>query len=99
MVKLIPHKLDPSLIELGDTISVAHKRNQGIVTILEGVVYERKDSGNVRYFVTKEGATLLAWIPGRNDVKVTLLSRPEVRQQTLFEFDNSFLDVVKERIA
>lgn len=99
MPKLIPRKIDPSLIELGDTISVVHKRNQGIVTILEGVVHERKDSGNVRYFVTKEGATLLAWIPGRHDVKVTLLSRPEFKQQTLFEFDNGFLDGVKERIA
>lgn len=99
MPKLIPRKIDPSLIEIGDTISVVHKRNQGIVSILEGVVHERNDSGNVRYFVTREGATLLAWIPGRHDVRVTLLSRPDFKQQTLFDFDNGFLDEVKERIA
>lgn len=93
----MPRVIDPSLIELGDTISVAHKRDKGLVLILEGVVYERKDSGNVRYFTTKEGSTLLAWTPERRDVKVTLLSRPEYRQTPIFTTD--IFDDVKERIA
>jgi hypothetical protein len=100
MTKLIPRKIQPELIELGDTISVVHKRNQGIVTVLEGTVATRQDSGNVRYLLTKEGATLLAWTPGRNDVAVRLLSRPETKQPTLSFFEPSWIDEeLKERIA
>ncbi len=96
----LPRKIQPELIELGDTISVAHKRNQGIVTVLEGTVATRQDSGNVRYLLTKEGATLLAWVPGRKDVAVKLLSRPVAVQPTLSFFDKSFIDdEMKERLA
>jgi hypothetical protein len=91
--------IDPSLIEIGDTISVVHPRNQGIVHILEGVVHKRQETGNVRYFTTSEGATLLAWTPGvRTNVKVTLLSRPEVTPPQI-TFINEFLDETRERIA
>lgn len=97
MSNLIPRVIKPELIELGDTISVVHPRDQGIVCILEGVVHERKDSGNVRYLITKEGATLLAWTPGRN-VKVTLLSRPEFKQESL-TIVSDFFDETRERIT
>lgn len=93
-------RIKPELIELGDTISVVHKRNQGVVSILEGIVHERRDSGNVRYLLTAEGATLLAWTPGRTDVTVRLINRPAKPQPTLAYFDNNVIDeTIRERIA
>lgn len=91
-------EIQPELIEIGDTISVTHKREQGIVLVLEGTVAKRQDSGNVRYLLTVEGGTLLAWEPGRKGVRVTLLSRPESLQPQI-TFINDFLEETRERIG
>lgn len=90
--------IDPSLIEIGDTISVVHPRNQGIVTILEGTVDKISYSGGIKYFTTKENATLLAWQTGKHNKRVTLLSRPEKRPLQI-QFVTDFLDETKERIS
>lgn len=91
-----PRRIDPSLIETGDDISVEHMPNRGLTIINRGVVAKRIDRGSVRYLMTKEGATILAWEPGKKTgVKVILFGREEVSQSTLF--DN--MDELRERIA
>lgn len=89
--------IKPEQIEIGDTISVTHPRDKGIVLVLEGVVHKKQSSGNVRYFTTKEGSTLLAWVPGVNTVRVTLISRPETPPAQI-QFINDFLDETRERL-
>ena len=81
-----PHRIDPSLVEIGDDISVEHKAERGIITTLRGIVAKRVDSGQTRYMITSEGATLLAWEPGRtNKIKVTLFGRDAKPVETLFD--------------
>lgn len=80
-----PRFIDPSLIELGDEISVEHKPDHGITTTLQGIVAKRADAGETRYLMTKEGATLLAWSPKRNaKYRVTLIAREEPENATIF---------------
>lgn len=91
-----PRFIDPSLIEIGDEISVEHKPDKGITTTLKGVVAKRMDSGETRYLMTVEGATLLAWSPKKTSkYRVTLLGREEPENATIFDL----LDETKDRIA
>lgn len=93
-----PRVIDPSLIEPGDDIEVVHKRDQGVIMTLRGVVAKRSDSGNVRYLSTAEGATLLAWEPGRRGkVTVTLYGRETNPHPSLFA--GEFLEEITERLA
>lgn len=91
-----PRRIDPSLIEIGDDIAVEHKANRGLVVTQRGIVAKRIDHGSNRYLMTEEGATILAWEPGKNTgVKITLYGREEKPQETLF--DN--MDELRARIA
>jgi hypothetical protein len=101
MLRMIgrPRPIDPSLIEDGDDISVEHKANRGIVMTLRGVVAKRVDGGSTRYLMTAEGATLLAWEPGKkNAIKVTLYGREEPEQATMFDLPTE-IESIKERVA
>lgn len=81
-----PRRIDPSLIEIGDDILIEHKTERGIATMLRGIVGKRVDSGKTRYLMTNEGATLLAWEPGKiNKYKVILFGRDATPQATLFD--------------
>lgn len=81
-----PRTIQPSLIEKGDTIKVTHREDRGVTTTLTGTVGKRVDSGNTRYLMTEQGATLLAWGPNENKaVNVLLLHRPEAEQATMFD--------------
>lgn len=94
-----PRFIDPSLVEKGDEISVEHRENRGITTTLRGIVAKRVDSGQTRYLMTEEGATLLAWEPGRaSKVKVTLYAREEPEQATIFDLPDDIKEV-EQRIA
>lgn len=93
-----PRRIDPSLIDLGDDISVEHKPVKGVTMTLRGIVAMR-GLGSTRYLATAEGATLLAWEPGKTSrVKVTLYGRAEPEQATLFDVLDS-MDEVRARIA
>ena len=92
-----PMEIDHSLIEIGDEISVEHKADRGIQTILKGIVGDRIYQGDVRLIVTIEGATLLAWEPKRKGtLKIFLHSRATQPQTTLF--DDDALSEIRERI-
>jgi hypothetical protein len=94
-----PRRIDPSLVEIGDDISVTFKKDRGLTTTNRGIVGKRMDSGSTRYLLTEEGATLLAWEPSRTKlVEVTLYGREEVPQSTLFDIAEG-IDLVKQRIA
>ena len=81
-----PRFIDPSLIEEGDEISVEHREDKGITMTLRGIVDQCVDRGATRLLITKEGATLLAWSPGRiNRVRVTLFAREEPDKATMFD--------------
>lgn len=85
-VSNLPRRIDPSLVEIGDKISVIHKRDRGITMTLEGVVADRVDHGKTRRFVTSENATLFAFdVDSKPTVTVTLITRQAVPQATLFE--------------
>lgn len=91
-----PRRIDPSLVEIGDDIAVEHPEKRGIVTINRGIVASRMESGSTRYYLTKDGATLMAWdAKGINKIKVILYGRDEVPQTTLFELPGE----VEKRIA
>lgn len=90
-----PRRIDPSLVEIGDDVSVEHPEDRGVTTTLRGIVAKRVDHGDTRYLMTKEGATLMAWSPKGNKIKVTLFARDDVPQVTLFEMPEEF----KARIA
>ena len=94
-----PRLIAPSLVEEGDEISVEHKPDRGITTTLRGIVAKRVDSGDTRYMMTEEGATLLAWGPKENrKVKVTLISREEPDQATMFDLPEDIEDI-RKRVA
>lgn len=89
-----PRFIDPSLVEIGDKISVEHAEVKGIVTINNGVVANRLDQGYTRRFITAEGAVLLAWnIKANNSIRVTLLEREEPENATLFDQPHDFLEL------
>lgn len=82
-----PQAIDPSVIEIGDDISVELPADKGLVTTLRGIVAKRHDHGSTRYLMTAEGATILAW-EARKRVgapKVTIYGREEHPQAMLFE--------------
>lgn len=83
-----PRTIDPSLIELGDTIKVTHKQDKGVSVSVSGTVASRADHGDTRYLYTEEGGTLLAWDAKRKLVSVMLLHRPEAAQTPLSMFED-----------
>lgn len=91
-----PHSIKPELVQIGDEIEVTLPKVDGVVHSLKGVVGKRLDHGAVRYLLTDEGYTLLAWEPGKSGVKVMIHSRKPILQQTLFEPD--FIRAVKDRL-
>lgn len=95
--RLMPRRISPELIELGDDIEVTMKADRGITTTLRGIVGKRIDSGATRYLLTEEGATLLAWEPNTTKiVRCILHSRLIKPNETLF---SDSLDEIRERIA
>ena len=80
-----PRFIDPSLVEVGDEISVEHVENKGVTTTVKGVVFERLEQGSMRRFITSEGGTLMAFEPGRiSKFRVTLYAREEPENATIF---------------
>lgn len=84
---LFPRAIDPSLIEIGDTIKVTHKKSHGMQMSMTGTVAKRDDHGATRYYMTEEGGTLLAWNVKRKDVHILLLHREEASQTAMFSFN------------
>lgn len=86
MTRNLPRTIAPSQVEPGDTIIVEHVARRGIVTSYRGRVHERRDNGQVRNLVTKDGAVLLSWNGSENKgVTVILLRRSGVAQEPLFD--------------
>lgn len=95
-----PRSIDPSLIEVGDTIKVTLPKSRGLETSVTGTVDHRADHGKTRYLYTSEGATILAWEPHTDRrVHVLLLHRPEAKQTPLSIFASDELKEVNERLA
>lgn len=83
-----PRFIDPSLLDIGDDISVEYPKDRGIATTLRGIIGKRVESGRSVYYTTNEGATLLAWEPGRaNKIRVVLFGRAAEPQETLDLWD------------
>lgn len=97
MGNLLPRPIKSEMIEIGDEIEVTLPKTDGVVHTLRGVVGKRMDHGAVRYLLTQEGYTLLAWEPGRAGVKVTLHKRKPINQEPIFEYD--LLNGTRDRIA
>jgi hypothetical protein len=94
-----PRFIDPSLVEEGDEISVEHKEDRGITTILKGVVAKRIDTGTVRRFTTSENATLFAYEPGKPvKIRITLYAREEPEHAGLFDLEEAMTNI-RKRIA
>ena len=92
----LPRAIDPSLIEVGDTIRVSIPADKGVEVTYTGTVHHRNDHGSTRYLLTEEGATILAWeVKGNKKVQVLLLKRAEPVQSTLSFFDTD----IPERLA
>lgn len=90
-----PRIIDASMVDIGDDISVEYPEERGVTTTLRGVIAKRMMSGQSRYFMTKDGATLVSWEPNKKSrVKVTLFGREEFPQETL-----DFMDEVRSHIA
>ncbi len=95
-----PREIKPELVEIGDTVRVVHKRKNGVVMTLEGVVGKRVDNGPARHMMTVEGSTLFAW-GGRHNSPVTvwLLNRKPQEQDELPMNFSEFMANVRQRIA
>lgn len=93
-----PRLIDPSLIEVGDDISVTMKPNKGIISTKRGIVAKKVYSGKSQFYMTEEGSTIFAFEPGRSHgLTIMLYGRAQVVSETLFEVDN--LADVKMRLA
>jgi hypothetical protein len=91
----LPRIIDPSLIVVGDTISVMHPDDLGIMYSMEGKVAVLHVNTRGTNFVTKEGGILLTWRVGdRTKIKVWLLKRPPMEQTPMFGMDE-----IRERIV
>lgn len=95
---MMPRRIQPELVEIGDDIEVTLKPDKGVTTTVRGIVGKRMDSGKTRYYMTVEGSTLLAWEPNTTKIsRVTIHSRLIKSDETLFESD--LMTELKKRIA
>lgn len=94
-----PRIIRPEIIEIGDDISVENvKEDRGIRTTVRGIVGKVAKSGQTRYFMTSEGATLFAFEIGRTPSGIiTLYGRAEFVSESLFEIGT--FQSVKERMS
>lgn len=94
-----PRIIRPEIVEMGDDISVENvKEERGIRTTVRGIVGKVHTSGQTRYYMTAEGATLFAFEVGRTPAySITLYGRAEFVSESLFEIGS--LNSIKERIA
>ena len=91
-----PRRIDASLVEIGDDISVEHEAERGLTPSVRGIVAKKVILNNVRHYMTKEGATIMSWTPNAvSKVKVTLYGRDAKPMETLFDD----MDIVRKRIA
>lgn len=96
LVFRLPEKIDPSLINIGDEISVEHKSDNGLTTTVRGIVGKQASFHSVKHLMTDQGATILTWTPGKDHgLKVMRHSKLEMVQNTLFDA----MDEVRKRIA
>lgn len=67
---------------------MSHRKDRGIEMTLTGTVGKRVDSGNTRYLMTAEGATLMSWNEKENKlIHVLLLHRQPQEQTPLWTHD------------
>lgn len=94
-----PRIVRPEIIEIGDDISVENVRaDKGIRTTVRGIVGKVAKSGQTRFFMTAEGATLFAFEIGRTpQATITLYGRAEFVSESLFEIGS--FQSVKDRIS
>lgn len=95
---MMPRRILPELVEIGDDIEVTLKPDHGVTTTVRGIVGKRMDTGKTRYYMTEEGSTLLAWEPHTTKIsRVVIHSRLIKQNETLFESD--LMTELKKRIA
>lgn len=93
MSTVVPREIKPELVEIGDTISVTFPRDGGLTVTHVGRVAKATTHGKTRYLITAEGATVLAWEPTGNRVKIILLKREPVPGETLFEMSDNMHEI------
>lgn len=94
-----PRFIRPETIDVGDTIRVTFKKNDGIEMSLVGTVARREDHGAMRQMITAEGGIILAWSPGEaRNVRVTLLDRAPHVAPALFDM-NAEIGDIRQRIS
>lgn len=94
-----PRIIRPEIIEIGDDIAVENvKPDKGVRTTVRGIVGKVAKTGQTRYYMTVEGATLFAFEIGRTPTAtITLYGRAEFVSESLFEIGT--LQGVKERLS
>ena len=93
----LPRVIDPSLVDVGDTITVTYPKDAGVLVHMVGKVARIRDEGNYKHFDTKEGGRIFHWRAGdRSGIRVTLTARDPQPQIPMF--DSETFDQVRERI-
>ena len=86
--------IDPSCVEVGDTIKVLHYKQLGMELSITGTVALREEFNDIVLFCTEEHGILLSYQMGKSKaVTVFLIHRQEIKQETLsfFDMDNEEL--------
>lgn len=82
-MKMQARKINPSLMDYGDLVSVQLPEHGGIVTTLTGRARNKTRSGKTNYWRTNEGSILVAWESDSPTPNVTLLDREPLPQSRL----------------
>ena len=83
-----PRKVSPELLEEGDLITVTLPKSAGITMTKHGRIYRRVDHGNLRQYLTIEGAVILTWQPDQKPkYTVTLHERIPYKEEPLFDLE------------
>lgn len=89
-----PRPILPELVEVGDTIRVTYRVEDGVTRTSSGKVAEKIDLGPAYQMVTLEGGLLFTWNAHRDSrFKVELIDREPASQATL-----PGLEDIRERI-
>jgi hypothetical protein len=83
----LPRQIDPSLIDVGDTVIISLPRNKGIIHTIQGKVAQIELNNRMATFVTMEGGDIYTWFPGmKTQIKVILIKREPLPEEELFNF-------------
>lgn len=84
-----PRPVKPELISVGDMIEAVYPEDGGITIRKRGTVHKIDVYAGTRLFLTREGAAIFQYAPGRRaPVKIMLLAREPATNEPLSMFDD-----------